>query len=151
MQMSAPSAICTSIECSGVKKWLLPSRCERKRTPSSVTLRKLRETVDLKAAGVSEHGARPADEAMQSAHAADRFVSGAQVEMIGVAENDLRAERFDHVLRHGLDAARRSHRHEHRCFHGLMRQMHLRAPSAGFGGVEQIECEAHFVILAGER
>ena len=39
MAMSAPRAIWTSMECSGVKKWLLPSRCERKRTPSSLTFR----------------------------------------------------------------------------------------------------------------
>ncbi len=53
------------------------------------------EAEDLKAAGVGEHGARPADELVQAAHAADGFVSGTQVEMIGVAENDLRAEGFE--------------------------------------------------------
>ena len=53
------------------------------------------EGEDLKAAGVGEHGARPTDEAMQAAHAADGFVAGAKVEVIGVAENDLGAERFE--------------------------------------------------------
>ena len=70
--------------------------------------------------------------------------------MIGVAENDLRAERFDDVLRHGLDAACRSDRHKDRSFDGLMGQMHLHATSTGPRGIEQVECEAHFVILAGE-
>ncbi len=107
----------------------------------------LREAVNLKSAGVSQHGARPADESMQAAHAANRLVSRTKIKMIGIAENDLCAERFDDVLRHGLHAAGRSHRHEHGSFHGLMRQLHLRAPSAGLRCVQQVECEAHFVIL----
>ena len=151
MQISAPSAICTSIECSGVKKWLLPSRCDRNRTPSSVTLRSWVRLINLKAARVGEHGARPADEAMQAAHAPNRLVSGPQIKMIGIAENDLRAKRFERVLRHGLHAAGGAHRHEHRRLHGLMRQMQLPAPAAVFRRVEQVECEAHFVILAGEH
>ncbi len=38
---SAPSAICTSIECSGEKKCLLPSRCDRNSTPSGDIFRSL--------------------------------------------------------------------------------------------------------------
>ena len=60
------------------------------------------EREDLKAAGVGEQGARPTDELMQAAHAADGFVAGPQVEVIGVAENDLSAERFKDVLRTAL-------------------------------------------------
>ena len=55
-------------------------------------LAQLAQAEDLKAAGVGEHGARPADEAVQPAHAADGLVAGAQIEVIGVAENDLRAQ-----------------------------------------------------------
>ena len=106
------------------------------------------EAIDLKAAGVGEHGARPADEAMQPAHATDSLMSGAQIEMIGIAENDLRVQLLENVLRNGLDGAGGSHGHEHRGFHGLVRQMHLCAPAATVARVEQIECEAHFVILA---
>ena len=36
---------------------------------------------------------------MQPAHAANRLVPGPQVEVIRVAENDLRAQRLHHVLR----------------------------------------------------
>ena len=32
---------------------------------------------------------------MQAAHAADGFVAGAQVEVVGVAENDFGAQRFE--------------------------------------------------------
>ena len=76
-------------------------------------------------------------------------MSGAKIEMVGIAENDLRAQRFKHVLRYSLDAAGGSHGHEHRGFHGLVRQVHLRAPTAGVRRIEQVECEAHLVILAG--
>ena len=93
------------MECSGVKKWLLPSRCERKRTPSSRHLAQLAQAEDLKAAGVGQHGSRPTDEAVQPAHAPDGLVAGPQVEVIGVAQNDLRAQRFEHILRDGLDCA----------------------------------------------
>ena len=131
--ISAPSAICTSIECSGVKKWLLPSRCERKRTPSSVTLRSPLRLRNLKAAGVGEHCPRPAHEAVQPAHAADSLVAGAQIKMISIGENDLRAQRFQHILRDGLHRSRRAHRHKDRRFHRLMGQAKLPAPAARFG------------------
>ena len=114
-------------------------------------LPQLRETVDLKAAGIGEHGARPADEAMQPVHAPDGLMSRAKIEVISVAENDLCTERFDDVLRHGFHAASRSHGHEHWRFHGLVGQVHLRAPPAGVRRIEQVECEAHLVILAGRR
>ncbi len=68
------------------------------------------EGEDLEAAGVSEHGARPTDEAMQAAHAADGFVAGAQIEVIGVAEDDLGAEGFERVLGDGFDGSRRCRR-----------------------------------------
>ena len=134
--MSAPSAICTSMECSGVKKWLTAIEMGAEAHAFVSDFAELGEAVNLEAAGVSEHGARPADEAMQAAHAADGFVTGAQVEVIGVAENDLGAERFNHVLRYGFDAAGRADRHEDRSFHHLVRQVHLRAAAAGPGGVE---------------
>ena len=110
-------------------------------------LAQLREAEDLKAAGVGEHGARPADEPMQSAHAPDRLVPRAQIEVIGVAENDLRAQRLNHVLRHSLDAP------------AVPTGMNTGFPRSGaadrsarggrrLGGVEQIECEAHLLILS---
>src|SRR5208283_5129580 len=54
-------------------------------------LAELAEREDLKAAGIGEQGARPTDETVQSAHAADGLVAGAEIKMVGVAENDLRA------------------------------------------------------------
>ena len=75
-------------------------------------LAQLSQTVNLKAAGVSKQGLRPTHEAVQAAHATDGFVAGAQVEVIRVTENDLRAEVFDDVLRDCLDGARSAHGHK---------------------------------------
>ena len=91
----------------------------------------LAERENLKAAGVGEQGARPTDEFVQAAHAADGLVAGAQVEVIGVAENDLGAERFQRVLRDGFDRSLRADGHEDRGFDGLMRKTETSAASAG--------------------
>ena len=118
--MSAPRAICTSMECSGVKKCDAAIEVRAEADAFVGDLAQLAEGEDLEAAGVGEHGARPADEFVQAAHAADGFVAGAQIEVIGVAENDFGAERFEHVLRDGFDRALRADGHEDRRFHGLM-------------------------------
>ena len=54
-------------------------------------LAQLRQTVNLKAARVAEHGSRPTHESMQTAHAPDRFMSRAQIQMVCIPKNDLRA------------------------------------------------------------
>ena len=90
------------------------------------------EREDLEAAGVGEHGARPTDEAMQAAHAADGLVAGAQVEVIGVAEDDFGAERFERVLGDGFDGAGGADGHEDRGLDGAVGKMKLGAAAAGF-------------------
>ncbi len=90
------------------------------------------ERKDLKAAGVSEQGARPTDELVQSAHALDGFVTGAEVEVVGVAENDFCAKGFENVLRDCLYGACGAHGHEDGRLHGLVRQMHARAAATRF-------------------
>jgi len=96
-------------------------------------LAQLAQTEDLKAARVGQHGARPTDEAMQPAHAADSLMARPQVEVVGVAEDDLRAQLFEHVLGDGLDGAGRAHRHEDRRLDGAVRQMKLPPPPASRG------------------
>jgi hypothetical protein len=56
--------------------------------------------------------------------------------MISVAENNLGTERLYDILRHSLDTAGRSHRHEYRGFDSLMRQMNSRATSARVRGTD---------------
>jgi hypothetical protein len=61
------------------------------------------EGEDLEAARVGEHGAGPTDELVEAAHAANGFVSGTKIEVVGVAEDDLSAEGFEHVLGDSFD------------------------------------------------
>jgi hypothetical protein len=96
----------------------------------------LAQTENLKAAGVGEHRARPADEPMQPAHAADCFMSWPQIKVIGVAENDFSAQAFQHILSNGLDTSGSSNGHEDRRLDRPVRKDELRAPSACFGLVE---------------
>ena len=49
------------------------------------------EAENLEAAAVGENGLVPVHEFVQPAGGADDVEAGAQIEMIGVAENDLRA------------------------------------------------------------
>ena len=107
------------------------------------------EREDLESAGVGKQGARPTDEAVQAAHAANDLVARAKVEMIGVAENDFGAEGFEHILRDGFDRSLRTDRHEDGRFDGLMRQSEARAAAAGCGFSDELERWSHSLILAG--
>ena len=145
--MSAPRAICTSMECSGVKKCELPSRCRAElNRPRLETLPQLGQRENLKAAGVGKHGAGPTDELVQAAHAADGFMTWAEIEVVGVAEDYLRAERFKNILRDGLDGACCADGHKDRRLDDLMRQMQGRCGAPrGRGCVEQVEVEVAMV------
>jgi hypothetical protein len=108
------------------------------------------EREDLKAAGVSEHCARPADEFVQAAHAANEFVTGTEIEMVGVAQDDFSAEGFERVLWDGLDGALRADGHEDRSFDGLVGKMKTGAAAAGGGFAKKLEERGHRLILAAE-
>jgi hypothetical protein len=109
------------------------------------------EGEDLEAAGVSEHCARPADELVQAAHAANEFVTGTEIEMVGVAEDDFGAEGFERVLWDGFNSTLRADGHEDRSFDSLVGKMKTGAASAGRGCVEELEVEAHQRILSVQR
>ena len=66
-----------------------------------------------------------------------------RVEVIGVAQDDFRAEAFEHILRHGFDGSRRAHRHEDRRLDRPMRQIDLSPPPASFGCYKDVEFKAH--------
>ncbi len=70
------------------------------------------EREDLKSAGVGKHGTRPTDESVQAAETADGLVAGAEIEVISVAEDDLRTERFERVLGNSFDSACGADGHE---------------------------------------
>ena len=64
----------------------------------------------LIAAAVGQDRLLPADELMEAAETADALGAGPQIEMIGVGENDLRAQVVEIAMRHRLDGALRADR-----------------------------------------
>jgi hypothetical protein len=71
--------------------------------------------------------------------------------MVGVAENDLSAENFEHVLGNGFDGAGGAYGHEDGGFDRLVGEDELGAATAGLGLVEEIELERHSSILVGQE
>ena len=77
-------------------------------------LAKIAEAENLEAARVRENRVRPGHKSVQPAHFANQFVAGTQIEMIGVRENDLRAESFEVLLRLPFHRRGGSNGHERR-------------------------------------
>ena len=77
-------------------------------------LAQLGQAEHLEATRVGEDGALPVHEPVQSAMRADHFRARAQHQVEGVAEDDLRADGFQFLGRHGLDRAVGAHGHEGR-------------------------------------
>ena len=73
-----------------------------------------REAEHLIPAAVGEDRPRPAHEAMEAAASGNQIVPGPKREVVGVAEQDLRAERFEIAMRDALHRALRGNRHERR-------------------------------------
>ena len=112
--MSEPSCAWISEAFSGVSRCSEPSRCDRKRAPSSVIVRLRREAEHLVAAAVGQDRLVPADESVQAAHARDAIVAGPQIEMVGVAQEDGGAGIDQIAMRHTLHRTLRADRHERR-------------------------------------
>jgi hypothetical protein len=70
---------------------------------------------NLIAAGIGEDRPRPGHKTMQPPELADKFVSGAQEEMVGIAEDDAGVEFVPQIaLVESLDGSLRPHGHEDR-------------------------------------
>ena len=85
---SAPSASWISIACSGVKRWVDPSRWLRNVAAVLVDLAQVAQRDDLEAARVGQDRPVPVHEPVQPAEARDPLVARAQVQVIGVGEDD---------------------------------------------------------------
>ena len=73
------------------------------------------EREDLEAAAVGEHGALEAVEAVEAASLFDDAGAGAEVEVVGVAEDDFGVDVLIEVAQlHALDGAHGAHGHEDR-------------------------------------
>ena len=91
------------------------------------------ERPDLKAAGVGEDGAVPAHKAMQTAETLNHLGAGAQPQMEGVAEQDVRTAGRDLAWREPLDRAVGTHRHKGRGLHDAVFKSDATAPRRAVG------------------
>ena len=77
-----------------------------------VQLAQIRQRKHLESAAVGEDRAIPVHEGMQSARLLHQLLARAQVQVVGVGQDDLRAAVLQLVGRHGLDAGLGAHGHE---------------------------------------
>ena len=131
---------------SGVSRCAEPSRCERKCAPSSSIVQPLGEAEDLVAAAVGQDRTPPADEPVQAAAARDQVVAGPQIEMIGVAEQDLGAEPLEIAVRDALDRALRADGHERRRLDLAVRRRQHAGARASIGVVD-LKRKRHMLSL----
>ena len=113
-------------------------------------LAQCRQRKHLEAAGVGQHGPRPAHEAMHAARALDQLMPRPQVQVVRVGEDDLCAaaifaECLQRVLRNRLDARGCADGHEHRRLHRTMRQVQ-RAPAQLVLGCVKLKLQRHPVV-----
>ena len=92
------------------------------------------ERKHLKAAGVGEQVAGPGHEAVQPAELGDDVFAGPEVQVVGVAEDDLRAAAREVARRQAFHGALGADRHEARRVHHAVGQVPAAgARAAGFG------------------
>ena len=83
---------------------------------------------------------------MQPAHPANSFNSRPQKQMVGVRQQNLDPEFFQHILRDALDRSQRPDRHEHRRLHFSMGSDEL-AGARGAAGRFNLQPNGHGGIL----
>ncbi len=120
--------------------------CERKRDALLGDLAQIAEAEDLKSAGIGKDGAVPAHEAVQPAQAPDRLVARPQVEMVGIAEEELNAQFFQQMLRDSLDRALGADRHEDRRLDRSVRERQSR-PAPGAARFVDLKLQGHLMIV----
>src|SRR3989338_1105455 len=95
----------------------------------------LGERKDLKAAGVGQDRLVPVDELVQAAGLSYQLMAGTQKEMIGIAEQYLRADLVDIPHRHRLDRPLRADRQKGGSVDDAMRSVELADASFSFGAL----------------
>jgi hypothetical protein len=108
----------------------------------------LREAEDLKAAAVGQDRSVPPHEAVQAAQVADQFAARPQIEVVGVAEDDLGADLAQLGRRQRLDRGLGAHRHEDGRLHQAVQGAQPAAPRRrGCVGPEKLEVCGHRIPL----
>src|SRR5215467_5269632 len=113
-------------------------------------LAKRGQTKDLIAAGIGEDGARPGHELMQAAEAANQIVTGSQVKMISVGEEDFRAEFFQGFLGERFHAGLRTYRQKERSLHDAVGRGQQATSRTGGIGLPNLEGKIHLLSVSGE-
>src|ERR1700688_74574 len=117
-----------------------PIQVRSKCHPFFRDLAQFSEAENLKSARVRKNGAIPCHEPMQSAHLANRLHSRPQIKMIGIAQQDLDAKVFQHILRYALDRTQSPHRHKYR---GLDFSMRSYKPAGSGSAAGRVRSEEH--------
>ncbi len=91
------------------------------------------EAEHLIAAAVGQDGTVPPDESMEASEPSYELVAGAQVEVVGVAEDDLGARFLDVLEERSLHRALRPHRHERGRMDDTVRRLELAEPGTSVG------------------
>src|SRR5262249_18334635 len=104
---------------------------------------KFGQTEYLITAGIGENGPVPGHEFVQTAQLANPLVAGTQIKVVGIAENDLRAEFFQRFVAEAFYRSLRAYGHENRRFDQAVRSGQSSAPrTAGFR-FGNLESERH--------
>eukprot|EP00456_Euglypha_rotunda_P050579 TRINITY_DN40712_c0_g1_i1.p1 TRINITY_DN40712_c0_g1~~TRINITY_DN40712_c0_g1_i1.p1 ORF type:complete len:123 (-),score=17.50 TRINITY_DN40712_c0_g1_i1:313-681(-) len=94
----------------------------------------LAETEDLEATGVGQNGARPADVFVQAAEIANQFMAWAQVEVVGIRQNDFGVQILFQLRRgQAFDGSLGADGHENGGFDDSVRGMNPSGTGAGDG------------------
>src|SRR5713101_6426677 len=97
----------------------------------------------LIAAGIGEYRSVPGHEFMKSAKFADRFMARAKIQMVGISENNLRAEFFERFVAQRLHGSLCAHRHEERSIDRATGSVQDSASGSACIGSGNFEGEVH--------
>ena len=136
MAMSAPRAHWISIARSGVSLRVVPSTWLWKVDAVLLDPAETLEREDLEPARVGEHRSVPGGEAVETAHGSHHVLTRAEVQVIGVAEDDLRAGAADVGGTEAADDAMGAHRHEGGRADGAVRKREGSRASGAEGALE---------------
>ena len=100
----------------------------------------LRQREDLEATAVREDRLIPVHELMETARRTDDFAARTKVQMVGVAEQNLRTRLLDLLRGHAFHRRLRTYGHEDRCLDLAMRRLqHAQAGGRLRVGLEERE------------
>ena len=102
---------------------------------------------NLEPARIRQNRSRPRHEFVQPAHLADQFVSGTQIQMVGIRKQNLYTEVFQVPLRLSLHRRRRAHWHERRRINRSVRSSQSSQPRAGRIRRQHLELESRVLCL----